>query len=1509
MPNEFIARNGIIALNNTVVTGSVTATAGFTGSLFGTASWAQNSTSASYALTASSADNFVVRQSITASNALINGTITAQTLVVQTVTSSVLYSSGSNTFGNQLTNVQQFTGSLRVTGSGNHYIVGGNFGIDTTSPENKLDVSGAIGINTSGQARTISTFYGAGSDGFNIFIGGGGLSSGTGGGAGQNGSFNTSVGVEALFSNTTGYSNTANGYNALYTNTTGYSNTANGYNALFFNTTGYLNTANGIDALFNNTTGYQNTANGHRALQNNTTGYQNTANGVNALQNNTTGNNNIANGNGASLSNTTGIGNISVGVSSLRFNTTGSNNIAVGFNAGRFIADSSNNTITNNSIFIGYDTRAAADNQTNQIVIGYEETGLGNNTTIIGNSSTVTTALRGRLLLGSTIDNGTDRLQVSGSGKFSSNVTAASFTGSLFGTASWAQNVVGGASSAITVADEGTAQGTATFLNFTGAGVTATVSSNTASINIPGGAGAAFPYTGSAQITGSLGVTGSINVTQGITGSLFGTASLATTASYYQIVTGSAGTDFNIAASPSGSIINIPDASATARGLVTTGTQTIAGVKTFNNTTNLQNNIFNTDTGNSQGTTSTYLVSGYSTYAIKNTFNNTTTAQNTLGNGSTYYTTYNLFGNPNTNAPTSGILGLLASVTIKKLTVIAGVGTVTNAAALYVDGATTGATNNYSIWVSGGSTRLDGNLIMSGSNIAATGSISATQGFTGSLFGTASWATNFLTSSVTSASYAFTASSAVSAFTASSAVSASLSISASYAFTASSAVSAFTASSAVSSSLSVSSSFALTASFVNTLNQNVIISGSLTSTSFIRGTLDSAFAGTNGALRALNATNTAKRVDIGYDNTINGGYINVQEAGVDWRPLYINPLSTIASPVVIGASIDDGINKLQVTGNGRFVGSITASNALINGTITAQTLVVQTITSSTDFVTGSTRFGSLLTNTHDFTGSVRITGSLGVIGRATITDLTGSLFGTASWATNFLTSSVTSASYAFTASSAISSSYAFTASSAISAFTASSAVSSSLSVSASYAFTASSAISSSYAFTASSAISAFTASSARSASLSISASYAFTASSAISSSYAFTASSAISAFTASSAVSSSYALTASFLLGGASSAITVADEGTAQGTATFLNFTGAGVTATVSANTASINIPGGAGAAFPFSGSAQITGSLGVTGSVSVTNGGFTGSLFGTASLATTASYYQLVTGSSGTDVNIVASPSGSIINIPNASIGIRGLVSSDDQTFFATKTFVNNSVTSTSTPQLVPIAGGNSQVALKYAIYGSNGSPNPNESYGTLILGNSSINEAGTGTHFLVSNLLIRPLSLVNAAGSTINGATVYIEGPISGSATITNNYALWIDSGSARLDGDLIMSGSNILATGSISATQGFTGSLFGTSSWAVSASWAPGGAGGLVTKAGSVINSSFTGNPKKATVTFSTAFATTNYAITVTGEDARSWTIESKVAGSFVINANSNTGLAGTTYWIATAYGETT
>jgi hypothetical protein len=85
----------------------------------------------------------------------------------------------------------------------------------------------------------------------------------------------------------------------------------------------------------------------------------------------------------------------------------------------------------------------------------------------------------------------------------------------------------------------------------------------------------------------------------------------------------------------------------------------------------------------------------------------------------------------------------------------------------------------------------------------------------------------------------------------------------------------------------------------------------------------------------------------------------------------------------------------------------TASSAddfLVRGTLTAQTINVQTITSSIEFNTGSTRNGSTTSNTHEFTGSVGITGSLIINGSdAILTNQTSSM-------------SVLSASYAQTAS-------------------------------------------------------------------------------------------------------------------------------------------------------------------------------------------------------------------------------------------------------------------------------------------------------------------------------------------------------------------------------------------------------------------------------------------------------------------------------------------------------------
>ena len=89
------------------------------------------------------------------------------------------------------------------------------------------------------------------------------------------------------------------------------------------------------------------------------------------------------------------------------------------------------------------------------------------------------------------------------------------------------------------------------------------------------------------------------------------------------------------------------------------------------------------------------------------------------------------------------------------------------------------------------------------------------------------------------------------------------------------------------------------------------------------------------------------------------------------------------------------------------------------------------------------------------------------------------------------------------------------------------------------------------------------------------------------------------ALSSSRAVTSSYALTASYVIGGGGggSAITVTDEGGSPLTTALasLDFVGSGVTATAVGNAVTVSIAGGGGSTFPYTGNAQITGSLSIT--------------------------------------------------------------------------------------------------------------------------------------------------------------------------------------------------------------------------------------------------------------------------------------------------------------------------
>jgi hypothetical protein len=167
----------------------------------------------------------------------------------------------------------------------------------------------------------------------NVFVGSQSGSSSANSGAAITSSYSTGVGFKSLYALTGGTNNNALGFSALQKVTTGGNNNAFGSEALW----SVLTTSNS-------------TAMGHRALYS-----------------------------------ATGASNTAVGSISLYSMTTGANNVALGYQAGRYITGGATaNTTSDYSVYVGNDTKAGADNNQNEIVIGYNTTGNGSNTTTIG---------------------------------------------------------------------------------------------------------------------------------------------------------------------------------------------------------------------------------------------------------------------------------------------------------------------------------------------------------------------------------------------------------------------------------------------------------------------------------------------------------------------------------------------------------------------------------------------------------------------------------------------------------------------------------------------------------------------------------------------------------------------------------------------------------------------------------------------------------------------------------------------------------------------------------------------------------------------------------------------------------------------------------------------------------------------------------------------------------------------------------------------------------------------
>ena len=174
-----------------------------------------------------------------------------------------------------------------------------------------------------------------------------------------------------------------------------------GHNANTISTSNDYNVAVGITALDAITTGNKNTAVGHKSLSMNEEGEANTAIGSEALSENEDGKWNTALGYQALVQ------------------STGDNNVAFGFQSGN------NVTAGYDNVFIGKGAKAStggASSTINQIVIGANADGNGNNTTTIGNSNTIKTYLKGVVDINSDLDLGGD-INVIGNSNVTGNST------------------------------------------------------------------------------------------------------------------------------------------------------------------------------------------------------------------------------------------------------------------------------------------------------------------------------------------------------------------------------------------------------------------------------------------------------------------------------------------------------------------------------------------------------------------------------------------------------------------------------------------------------------------------------------------------------------------------------------------------------------------------------------------------------------------------------------------------------------------------------------------------------------------------------------------------------------------------------------------------------------------------------------------------------------------------------------------------------------------------------
>jgi len=835
MANEFIARNGIFALSNSQVTGSLSVTNGITGSLFGTssfavsASWAPVTTtaatasfvtssnvygpygsnsilSASFAVSASRAvtSSFALTSSFAPlylpltggtinGNVTVNGTASIAFLNVQYESASVIYSSGSNVFGDATNDTQtlngtvlvsgsqQITGSLSVTGG----IVGSLFGTASYATE-ALTASGigpAIVNNTDNYVLTAtggSTIQGESNltfDGTQLTQAGrflqGGATSATGQNSHAEGRQTVASGDE---SHAEGESTVALGN---YSHTEGRKTLASGISS---HAEGYYTTASGdyqhVQGRYNITSSAQSAfiiGNGP------TDGSRSNLVFASGSQFQVTGSLNVTGS--TTIAGAAAIGTTSLGPSENTL-TLGARDAVneggqLGFNA-------PGGTYTSASMIDLYQNRLRILRGTNASSTGEVATWNLHTLQMGLPAYTSTSAFPGTATAALAVDSGGNIITIAtgSGGGGSGTVTSIGGTGTvsgitLTGTVTTSGSLVlGGAISGLTNSN---LSGTAGITNANLANSAIQIGSTNMSLGM-----------GYSNLLGLslIQVTGSVIATQGITGSLFGTASFATTSSFAlnaatASIAFSTPNAFILGGSPSigylqyangnltltsspiyytggnlGVNTTVPSANLDVNGtLRTSGSLYITGSTSHKGDTLFSGSIFVSSSAPTIG----QLVSnqnGYAEFSVRNTntgvsasgdivvyADNGTVSNNYIDMGihnSGMSPSYSYFGTDFGNALDGYLYNVGGNLRIGNATSVA---PFSQSFFLFSN-----ATATPNIWITGSqvgigksSGALNGTLDVNGSAII-TGSLNVSAGITGSLFGTATTASTLATS-------------------------------------------------------------------------------------------------------------------------------------------------------------------------------------------------------------------------------------------------------------------------------------------------------------------------------------------------------------------------------------------------------------------------------------------------------------------------------------------------------------------------------------------------------------------------------------------------------------------------------------------------------------------------------------------------------------------------------------------------------------------------------------------